>query len=153
MAPSDPTPEPDLPPPGRVSEILQRTAELYHRSLVEGSTGRELLGRLGLCDEALIERHLIGYADGGLLRTLPSRGRVRDELRAIGLITPPDAGTASAERFAGLLTFPVRDVDGRTVSLCAQSGQPGGTTTAARAPATCGSPSGPNSTAACMWTP
>jgi len=122
MAPSDSNQAPDLPPPGRVSEILQRAAELYHRSLVQGSAGRELLRQLGLCDEALIARHLIGYCDGGLLRTLPSRGRVRDDLQAVGLITTPAAAMA-AERFAGLLTFPVRDVDGTTVSIYAESGR------------------------------
>jgi hypothetical protein len=124
MEPSSNTQSPELPPPGRIGEILQRAAELYHRSLVEGSSGRALLRELGLGDEALIERHLIGYGDGSLLRTLPSRGRVREELQAVGLITSPDNGVAPCERLAGFLTFPVRDIDGRTVSIYAESARP-----------------------------
>ena len=116
-------PQSAMPPPGRIAEIVERAAELYHRSLQEGSAGRELLRQLGLCDQALIERHAIGYGDGGMLRTLPSRGRVREELLAVGLIAAAD-GRAPTERFAGWLTFPVRDSDGRTVSLCAESGRP-----------------------------
>ncbi|NLF18235.1 MAG: hypothetical protein GX595_13440 [Lentisphaerae bacterium] len=113
-----------MPPPGRIGEVLQRAAELYHRSLVERSAGRELLRHLGLCDEALIERHSIGFCDGSLLRALPTRGPVRGELHAVGLITVAE-DRPPVERFDGALTFPVCDIDGTTAGMYAESGRPG----------------------------
>ena len=112
-----------LPPSGRIAEILERTAELYSRNLQESTTGRELLRRLGLDDLALIERHRIGWCDGTMRRTLPSHGRVRDELGALGILVPGERNV-QCERFSGCLTFPVRDIDGRLVNLYAENGAP-----------------------------
>ena len=70
--------------------MLERVAGVYH------------LTRLGLCDAGLVERFEIGYASGGLLDALPTRGDTRDSLTHLGLLEPD--GT---ERMQGCLTFPL----------------------------------------------
>ena len=102
--------------------MLERVVGFYHLTLAEGGEGMEHLTRLGLCDAGMVERFEIGYASGGLLQALPTRGDTRDRLTHLGLLEPD--GT---EQMLGCLTFPMTDVDGGLAGLCGLNVRTGAT--------------------------
>lgn len=117
-----------MPAPGaeNASRLLERVAEIYARTFLLVPDGRACLERRGIADMGVLDRHGVGYADGRLIELLPQDGKVREELRRLGVLldrVPAGAGPVDQERLAGCVVFPVRDVNGQVTTLC---GVPGG---------------------------
>jgi DNA primase catalytic core len=99
-------------PPQKANLLLERVVELYARSFAEVPDGRAYLERRGIVDAGLLSRHRVGYAAGNLNDLLPRDGRLKEELKALGVLL--DNGR---ERFAGCVVFPVYDADGNLTTL------------------------------------
>lgn len=74
---------PDAAPPS----LLARVVEHYHRTFCASRAAQAYLTRRGLTNPDLLQACRIGYADGSLLRRIPRTGDVREQLRALGVIT------------------------------------------------------------------
>jgi len=99
-------------PAERRELILQRAVELYGKSFWSNLKGLDYLTRRGISDPELLREHQVGLSDGALLKTVPKRGQLRDELKAVGLIT-----RRGRELFSGCLVFPTFQPDGRIGTL------------------------------------
>lgn len=84
--------------------LLGSVVEHYHRTFCERPDAQEYLKSRGLVDAELLKAWKVGYADGSLLKTLPSSGEVRDGLVALGVIT-----TEGRELMGGCVVFPIPD--------------------------------------------
>jgi DNA primase/DNA-binding transcriptional ArsR family regulator len=78
--------------------------EHYHRTFCERGDAREYLEKRGLTDVDLLRALKVGYADGSLLKTIPKTGELRDELQALGVITPE-----GRELLGGCIVVPIPD--------------------------------------------
>jgi len=67
-------------------KVLAGVAKFYREALRRDKAGQELTRALGLHDNGLLDRYQVGYANGGLLGAIPTKGGVRDFLREISLI-------------------------------------------------------------------
>jgi hypothetical protein len=90
---------PSVPP-----EVLARVVEHYHTTFCEREDAQEYLRSRGLCDADLLRAHKLGYADGSLLKLVPTRGELRDQLLALGVIT-----AEGRELLGGCVVVPVPD--------------------------------------------
>ncbi len=68
-------------------KVLANIAKFYREALRRDKTGRELARSLGIHDDQVLERFQVGYANGSLLRAIPSKGGIRDVLVELGLLT------------------------------------------------------------------
>ena len=78
--------------------------EHYHRTFCERADAQEYLKKRGLTDADLLRALKIGYADGSLLKTIPKTGELREQLLALGLITPE-----GRELLGGCIVVPIPD--------------------------------------------
>ena len=86
------------------AQLLANVAKLYREALRRDKAGRALAAKLGLHDEQVLERFQVGYANGSMLRAIPSKGGIRDALTEFGLIDP-----AGKELADGCLVIPALD--------------------------------------------
>ena len=86
------------------ASLLERVVEHYHRSFCAARAAQAYLTRRGLTNPDLLKAFRIGYADGSLLTRIPRTGDVRDELRALGVITE-----AGRELLGGCVVVPIPD--------------------------------------------
>jgi len=87
--------------------------EHYHRIFCERADARGYLERRGLTDADLLRGSKVGYADGSLLKTIPRTGELREELLALGIVTPE-----GRELLGGCIVVPIPDpLTGRWVNL------------------------------------
>jgi len=107
---SDVTGKPGI-PEERIQQLLNRAVSIYEKNFTENDQGKKYLQYRGLTDAGLFSKHQIGYCTGKLTEILPGNGGIREELRAIGILT------GDREHFAGCAVFPVHDVDGNIVTL------------------------------------
>lgn len=84
--------------------LLERVVEHYHRTFRASRAAQAYLTRRGLTNPDLLKAFRIGYADGSLLTRIPRNGDVRDELRALGVITE-----AGRELLGGCTVVPIPD--------------------------------------------
>jgi hypothetical protein len=85
-------------------KALANIANFYREALRRDKAGQELARSLGLHDSGLLERFQMGYANGSLLKAIPSKGALRDYLREIGLL-----GADGQETALGCLTLTALD--------------------------------------------
>jgi DNA primase/DNA-binding transcriptional ArsR family regulator len=84
--------------------ILARVVEHYHRTFCARPDAQEYLKQRGLTDADLLRAHQVGYADGSLLRLIARSGEIRDQLKAVGVITPE-----GRELLGGCIVVPIPD--------------------------------------------
>ena len=91
-------------PAVNASTLLGRVVEHYHHTFCTRREGQAYLASRGLTDPTLLKTFQIGYADGSLLKRLPRTGAVREQLRALGVIT-----TEGRELLGGCVVVPIPD--------------------------------------------
>jgi len=116
------TPPRDLVASGQVSPspapppaaLLGRVVAHYHRSFCEREDAQKYLTfKRGLTDLELLKTLKVGYADGSLLKTIPKRGELREQLVNLGVITQQ-----GRELMGGCIVVPIPDpVSGEWTSL------------------------------------
>ena len=99
--------------PPATAALLLRVIEHYHRTFCEREDAQEYLVKRGITDTDLVQALKIGYADGSLLKTIPTAGEVRDGLVKLGVIT-----AEGRELLGGCLVVPIPDpLSGQWTSL------------------------------------
>jgi DNA primase len=86
------------------SALLARVVEHYHQRFCARREGQTYLATRGHTDPTLLKTFQIGYADGSLLKRLPRSGAVREQLRALGVIT-----AEGRELLGGCVVVPIPD--------------------------------------------
>ena len=84
--------------------LLERVVAHYHRTFCTHAGAQAYLARRGLTNAELLKTFQIGYADGSLLKRIPRSGALRDELRALGVIT-----AEGRELLGGCVVVPIPD--------------------------------------------
>jgi DNA primase len=84
--------------------LLTRVVAHYHRTFCTQPDGRAYLATRGLTSPTLLKTLQVGYADGSLLTALPRGGTVREQLRALGVIT-----AEGRELLRGCVIIPIPD--------------------------------------------
>jgi 5S rRNA maturation endonuclease (ribonuclease M5) len=84
--------------------VLARVVDHYHRSFCEREDAQEYLRKRGLTDLDLLRALKVGYADGSLLKVVPKDGEVREQLKALGVIT-----AEGRELLGGCIVVPIPD--------------------------------------------
>lgn len=84
--PAPPAPTEALPGPYTRGALLGRVADYYAQRLREHAEAQQYLASRGLDGKELWDAFSVGYADGSLLRTLPSSGEVRLALTQLGVV-------------------------------------------------------------------
>jgi hypothetical protein len=93
--------------------VLTRVVEHYHRTFCERKDAQEYLAKRGLTDADLLRAMRVGYADGSLLKVIPKQGEVREQLLAMGVVTPE-----GRELLGGCVVVPIPDpLSGQWTSL------------------------------------
>jgi len=93
--------------------LLSKVVEHYHRTFCEREDAQAYLIKRGITDTDLIQALKIGYADGSLLKAIPTSGETRDELREIGILT-----AEGRELLGGCIVAPIPDpLTGEWVNL------------------------------------
>lgn len=85
------------------AKLFANLAKFYREALRRDKAGRALAQSFGL-GERVLEQFAVGYANGSLLRAIPSKGGSRDLLIASGLITKD-----GKEAITGSLEVPAYD--------------------------------------------
>lgn len=83
---------------------LDRVVAHYHRTFCVHTGAQAYLARRGLTNADLLKTFQIGYADGSLLTRLPRAGELRDQLRALGVLT-----AEGRELLGGCVLVPIPD--------------------------------------------
>ena len=107
--------------PERQSELLEKAVSFYEKTFSNGAgaEGRKYLESRGLTDAGLFTKHRTGFADGSLLKALPSSGKVLDELESLGILCRGESG--HFERFLNCVVVPVFDEEGNITTLYGRS--------------------------------
>jgi len=101
------------PPLPNAGEILSRVVEHYHRTFCEREDAQAYLIERGITDTDLVQALKIGYADGSLLKVIPKEGELREQLLALGIVTPE-----GRELLGGCVVVPIPDpLTGQWTSL------------------------------------
>jgi len=103
-------------PPARLHLLQERVLALYEKTFQETPEGRAYFEKRGIGDAGLFITHRVGYANGCLLDLLPNDGRLKEELKAAGVLL-----ANGKERFAGCVVFPVCDPDGTLTTIYARA--------------------------------
>lgn len=91
-------------PEAAPTSLLERVVEHYHRSFCTSRVAQAYLTRRGLTNPDLLKACRIGYADGSLLKRIPRTGELREQLRALGVITEH-----GRELLGGCIVIPIPD--------------------------------------------
>ena len=91
-------------PDAAPTSLLERVIEHYHRSFCTSRAAQAYLARRGLTNPDLLKVFRIGYADGSLLKRVPRSGELREQLRALGVITEQ-----GRELLGGCIVVPIPD--------------------------------------------
>lgn len=94
-------------------EILAKVVEHYHRTFCSRSDAQEYLAKRGLTEPKLFQDFKVGYADGSLLKRVPKKGELREQLLSLGVITE-----RGRELLGGCIVVPIPDpLTGQWTSL------------------------------------
>lgn len=96
----------------KLTKLLFRVIEFYHKTFSEDGRAREYLTSRGITDNALFAAHSVGFANGTLLNVLPQEGDVIDGLKELGILN--ERGN---EHFYGCATFPLYDLAGNPAGI------------------------------------
>lgn len=99
--------------PVNKSQLFATLAKFYREALRKDKAGRSLAQSFGL-DGQVLEQFTVGYANGSLLRAIPSKGGARDVLMETGLITKD-----GKEAITGSLVVPAYDQHGNAAGFIA----------------------------------
>jgi hypothetical protein len=101
-------------PPRPASLFVPPTVvEHYHRTFCERRDARAYLEKRGLTDADLLRVLKVGYADGSLPKAVSKTGELREELVALGIVTPE-----GRELLGGCIVVPIPDpLTGQWVNL------------------------------------
>jgi hypothetical protein len=91
-------------PDAAPASLLERVVEHYHRTFCASRAAQAYLTRRGLTNPDLLKAFRIGYADGSLLKRIPRTGELREQLRALGVIT-----ATGRELLGGCIVVPISD--------------------------------------------
>lgn len=94
------------------AELLNNVLRFYQETNRKHKKSGEYLQSVGVYDEQLFERFKIGFSNGALLKTIPSKGEVREKLTELGILTKE--GT---EYFQDCIVFPVINQDDDIVDV------------------------------------
>ena len=86
------------------TSLLERVVEHYHLTFCSSRAAQAYLTRRGLTNPDLLKAFRIGYADGSLLKRVPRSGELREQLRALGVITEQ-----GRELLGGCIVVPIPD--------------------------------------------
>lgn len=103
-SPAPKTPQ-EVPEPDR-NALLTRVMERYFQRFKECPEAQRYLAERGLASRELWETFRVGFADGSLLKSLPSTGPVREQLTQLGILTPE-----GNEHFRGCVVVPLDHPD------------------------------------------
>jgi len=92
-----------MPEPVNKAQLFASLAKFYREALRRDKAGRAVAQSFGL-GERILEQFTVGYANGSLLRAIPSKGGSRDVLIGSGLITKD-----GKEAVTGSLIVPAYD--------------------------------------------
>ena len=92
------------PPLPKAGEVLSRVVEHYHRTFCEREDAQAYLVKRGITDTDLVQALKVGYADGSLLKVIPREGELREQLLALGVMTPE-----GRELLGGCVVVPIPD--------------------------------------------
>jgi DNA primase len=112
----------------RLGEALQRAADFYEATLWgtdKAAKAREYLGRRGFTEDTL-RGFGVGFAPSAwdsIVAAGQRAGFSLDELRAVGLVQKGQKG-GYYDAFRARITFPLRDVRGRTIGFGARATTP-----------------------------
>ncbi|MDA8326178.1 MAG: hypothetical protein M0033_08155 [Nitrospiraceae bacterium] len=101
--------------PVNKNQLFATLAKFYREALRKDKAGRALAQSLGL-DGQVLDQFTVGYANGSLLRAIPSKGGARDILVAAGLIAKD-----GSEAITGSLVVPTYDQYENVVGFFAAS--------------------------------
>lgn len=99
------------------NQLLERTASFYENAFAENPEARRILMDNGIRDSSIYSRHRIGFADGSLLKALPKKGPIIDDLKAVGILTKD-----GKEYFNGCV-IPVMNEENRIVNMSSLDGK------------------------------
>ncbi len=114
---------------GQLIAVMEEAVK-YFRLMLRSSAGaaaRDYLASRRITEGAQ-DRFGIGYAPDartGLIAALGAKGIVPDLLVDAGLAVRPEGGGAPYDRFRGRIIFPIRDAQGRAISLGGRAMDPG----------------------------
>jgi hypothetical protein len=93
--------------------VLARVVDHYHRTFCARPDAQAYLKQRGFEDADLLRGHRVGYADGTLLKVVPKDGDIREQLKALGVIT-----SEGRELLGGCIVVPIPDpVSGQWTNL------------------------------------
>ncbi len=99
-------------------KLLERTISFYEKAFINVKEGKAILKKHGVTDAGIYTRHRIGFADGSLLKALPSSGKVIDDLKETGLLTED-----GKEYFQDCVIFPLMDKENKVVNIVGYDGK------------------------------
>lgn len=68
------------------SKLLEKTVAFYARTFASSEKAKAYMRSKGMADCAQYGRERLGYADGSLAKSLPSKGRIVDEMKELGIL-------------------------------------------------------------------
>ncbi len=106
---------------GGLHEVMAQAAQLYQRRLAspDGGRARDYLRNRGLTEETITKFGLgwSGEARGALLGGLAPQGINAAQLLEVGLMRESEDGRAPYDLFFNRVMFPIRDRQGRIISM------------------------------------
>lgn len=96
----------------KLRKLLKRVIEFYHTAFGEDPRAAQYLENRGIADKSVFSAYKIGFANGTLLNVLPAEGKVRQQLKQLGILNE-----RGKEHFYGCVTFPLYDADGNPAGI------------------------------------
>lgn len=100
-------------PESRYCQLLERVTAIYEKNFIDNPSAKNCLEQYGIIDASLLDKHRIGFCDGGLNTILPLKGTLREELNAVGIFS-----YKGYEIFTGCVVVPVIDMKADVQNLC-----------------------------------
>ncbi len=90
---------------------MEKAVKFYCKTFDSTTEGKSLLEKFGITDAGIYGKRMTGYADGSLLKALPPKGEILEDLKAVGILSK------GKEYFHHRVTLPVLDSDNRIVNI------------------------------------
>ncbi len=109
----------------RLLDLLDLASRYYHKSLLDTSGGKKMLGYLkdrNLSDDTIAEWQ-IGYSQNSwddLINFLKNKKYREDEISKVGLSHKKEGKSHYYNRFRNRIMFPIKDINGNTVAFTAR---------------------------------
>ncbi len=93
------------------TELLNNVFKFYRDAFGKDTKAKEYLNSLGFNSDDVFARFKLGYSNGSLLKAIPSKGSIRNDLKEMNLLIK------SKEYFYDCLIFPIFDKDDNCIGL------------------------------------